>query len=652
MIKKSDGFKQLLRYGDPRAKANQLQEGDIVRRRRDKYPRTPDGRGQGRGSRVNGRRKQPGDSKKGEPIIGAIQDFITGAYMLSHKDSFLDRVTFAQICLQMLGPETRFELPPPSILKPQMLWTGKQVFNVLMRPNKRDPVLVNLDTACREFRQSKNADQPKDLDPNDAWLVIRNSEIMCGVLDKSIIGPGKKGNIFYTMLKDFGSAVVAEAMNRISRLSARWFSNMGFSMGLTDVYPSRSLVGLKRMLVRTAFTQYDEAISQHLAEGKMSESEGFQAVEGYLSSILTKVRRQAGDECVAQLSKHNPALIMAASGAKGSSINISQMTALVGQQIIGNRRIQNGFDGRTLPHFFRDTWDPLSKEFIQNSFFTGLTPTEFFFHTGSGREGLLDTAIKTAEAGYMSRRLVKSLEDLSSQYDSTIRTSSADIVQFKYGDDSLDPEQMEGRGKPVSFERAFIHAEATNDSSRNLTSSEMVPAYEELLSDERKKFARKDLVGNPLNYNDTSDHGIDHLESTRTFLSSMLEYIETKARKTVRPNQISEQTLQSFIQHCLSKYRTAQLQPGHAVGAISAQSIGEPGTQMTLNTFHFAGVSGMSITQGVPRIKEIVNATTDIKTPVITCGLHNKTEIAAARITKGLIQRRFVGDIIKSTNEI
>ena len=104
----------------------------------------------------------------------------------------------------MLGPETRFDLPPPAIMKPQMLWTGKQVFNILMRPNKDDPVMVNLDAACREFKMPKDG-QPKDLDPNDGWLVIRNSEVMCGVMDKSTVGSGKKDNVFYIMLQRFWS---------------------------------------------------------------------------------------------------------------------------------------------------------------------------------------------------------------------------------------------------------------------------------------------------------------------------------------------------------------------------------------------------------------------------------------------------------------
>jgi len=142
----------------------------------------------------------------------------------------------------------------------------------------------------------------------------------------------------------------------------------------------------------------------------------------------------------------------------GSKINISQMIASVGQQVVSGTRIPEGFVQRTLPHFPVKSKTPAAKGFVQNSFFSGLTPTEFFFHTMGGREGLVDTAVKTAETGYMQRRLMKALEDLSTQYDLSVRNSSGLVVQFKYGDDGLDPANMEENDKPVDLSRAFLHA--------------------------------------------------------------------------------------------------------------------------------------------------------------------------------------------------
>lgn len=139
-------------------------------------------------------------------------------------------------------------------------------------------------------------------------------------------------------------------------------------------------------------------------------------------------------------------------------MNVSQMVACVGQQIITGHRVPDGFQDRSLPHFPKRSKEPPSKGFVRNSFYSGLSATEFLFHAISGREGLVDTAVKTAETGYMQRRLMKALEDLSTQYDLSVRNSTGGVVQFRYGDDGLDPACLEGSVIPVDFERTFRHA--------------------------------------------------------------------------------------------------------------------------------------------------------------------------------------------------
>ena len=400
--------------------------------------------------------------KNGEPIISAIQDFITASYLLSNKDIFYDRKSFTNICLYMVAGNMQIDLPPPSILKPEMLWTGKQVFNVMMRPNKDCEVRVNLDAACRQFRVTPG--QARDLNENDSWLCIRNSEIMCGVMDKSTIGSGKKDSVFYVIMRDFGPDAAVQAMNRLARLSARWLTNQGFSIGIGDVYPGDKLTNLKKMLVENAYAKCETHIEQ-FKDGKLEKATGCneeQTVENLISGILSKVRQEAGECCFAELSRWNSPMIMATSGSKGSNINVSQMVALVGQQTIENKRVADGFQDRSLPHFPKNDRQPPSKGFVRNSFFSGLTPSELFFHAMAGREGLIDTAVKTAETGYMSRRLMKSLEDLSTRYDDTVRNSSSNVVQFQFGDDKLDPLDMEGKAKPVNFERTFTHAEVSS----------------------------------------------------------------------------------------------------------------------------------------------------------------------------------------------
>lgn len=397
--------------------------------------------------------------KNGEPIISAIQDFITAAYLLSSKDVFYDRKSFTNICMYMVDGNTQLDLPPPTVLKPVMLWTGKQVFNVMMRPNTASDVKVNLDAACREYRRVEG--QLPDLDKNDGWLCVRNSEIMCGVMDKSTIGSGQKGSIFYVILRDYGPDAAVQAMNRLSKLAARWLTNQGFSIGISDVTPGAQLTQQKRNLVENAYAQCDENIEK-FKMGKLEKQAGCDeeaTLENEISGILSRVRQAAGNACITELDKWNSPLIMATSGSKGSNINVSQMVAVVGQQIVGGSRIGDGFEDRSLPHFAKNARQPPSKGFVRSSFFNGLQPTEFLFHAISGREGLVDTAVKTAETGYMSRRLMKSLEDLSTRYDNTVRNGSSHIVQFQYGDDKLDPVDMEARAKPVHFERTYTHSE-------------------------------------------------------------------------------------------------------------------------------------------------------------------------------------------------
>jgi DNA-directed RNA polymerase III subunit RPC1 len=144
------------------------------------------------------------------------------------------------------------------------------------------------------------------------------------------------------------------------------------------------------------------------------------------------------------------------------------MVACVGQQIISGSRIPNGFQDRSLPHFRKKSKNPPSKGFVRNSFFSGLTPTEFLFHAISGREGLVDTAVKTAETGYMARRLMKALEDLSTHYDLSVRNSVGGIVQFQYGDDMLDPACLEGDATPVEYVRSWTHACVSHSLTRDL----------------------------------------------------------------------------------------------------------------------------------------------------------------------------------------
>lgn len=667
--------------------------------------------------------------KNGEPIISAIQDFITASFLLSSLDQFFDKKTFVTMCCGMLEPDTKFELPPPAIIKPQTLWTGKQVFSVLMRPNKQSPVTVNLDAACRDHNQY-HPNLHRDLQ-DDSFLCVRNSEVMCGRMDKATVGSGKKNSVFYILYRDFGPDAAAQGMNRLSKLCARWLGNQGFTVGISDVTPPEKLVKEKADMIAKVFGECTSFVRDSKA-GKLKRKAGLDdagTLEAEQIRVLSTVRTNIAGILTKQLSKYNTPMVMAISGSKGSNINVAQMAALLGQQDIEGKRVADGFQDRTLPHFPKHERSPPSKGFVSNSFFSGLLPYEFLFHAVGGRVGLVDTAVKTAETGYMSRRLMKSLEDLSTQYDRTVRNSASNIVQFRFGDDELDPVDMEASAKPVDFERTYAHVEATTFDMKDpgLEDTEIFGIMEERLATERNKLARFDNSGTETPYEADNKTLVDQSESNREFLQSINDFImgksqsfnearakkkaysvapsraatgskrkadtrpededvpatkrragkndtaTTTAKSTIRRQQLSgenrglasappstkdrfdltsklsKKTLQTFVDLCLEKYEKARVEPGHAVGAVGAQSIGEPGTQMTLKTFHFAGVAGMSLTAGVPRIKEIINASKDISTPVITCRLERRKDLSIpeglARIVKGRIECLFLGDV-------
>lgn len=345
------------------------------------------------------------------------------------------------------------------------------------------------------------------------------------------------------------------------------------------------------------------------------------------------------------------------------------MVACVGQQIISGKRVPNGFQDRSLPHFPKKAKDPPSKGFVRNSFFSGLSPTEFLFHAISGREGLVDTAVKTAETGYMQRRLMKALEDLSAHYDRSVRTANGIVVQFMYGSDGLDPFSLEGDGQPVEFPRSWKHTTAvmeTNKHEKGLLPFEITEYVDKELKSKRwmkectphylstvRNFIFSNITKKLANLREA--HGMfDALDreeewDEETDLNMGAEEFE----KAIVDNKakVTKSQLKEFLNTCWIKYVKSKVEPGTTVGAIGAQSIGEPGTQMTLKTFHFAGVASMNVTLGVPRIKEIINAAKNISTPIISSKLYDDQSEPSARIVKGRLEKTYLGDIASVIEE-
>jgi len=611
--------------------------------------------------------------KNGEILIAATQDFLTASFLLTSKEVFFDRSQFGQLAAYMSDALESIDLPSPAIVKPVEMWTGKQIFSVLIRPLMRDQIFVNLEVAEKAYTKMN-----QQMCPNDGYVCIQNSEIISGQLGKATLGGGNKTGLFYVLNSDYGAEVAGNAMNRLAKLAARWIGIRGFSIGIDDVKPSPELEQEKQNRMDSGYAKCDERIA-NFEKGTLDLQPGCnaeQTLEAEVLGVLSAVREAAGNACLDALPKLNAPLIMALCGSKGSTINISQMMACVGQQAVGGTRPPDGFSERSLPHFKRGEKTPAAKGFVANSFYSGLLPTEFFFHTMAGREGLVDTAVKTAETGYMSRRLMKALEDLSLGYDGTVRNSSMDIVQLEYGDDGLEPTLMEGsEGEPVELERLMLRAKGlipqrkhpneehpattTTKNSRkngkigaharpamNLEGKDKLVLTTEdanaLL--EKRGFGEKDL---PDDEDERLSAGLQYGKDniSHRFKESVRDFILSPK---VLSQKLSIRRVDAFLKACVQKYKAKRIEPGTAVGAVSAQSIGEPGTQMTLKTFHFAGVASMNITLGVPRIKEIINATKNISTPIITAKLVSDKDVKAARLVKGRIEKTMLGEICES----
>ncbi|XP_038972862.1 DNA-directed RNA polymerase III subunit 1 isoform X1 [Phoenix dactylifera] len=590
--------------------------------------------------------------KNGEILVASTQDFLTSSFLVTRKDTFYDRASFSLMCSYIGDAMDPIDLPTPALIKPIELWTGKQLFSVLIRPNANTRVFLNLIVKEKIYSKSET------MCPSDGYVYFRNSELMCGQLGKATLGNGNKDGLFSVLLRDYNPHAAASCMNRLAKLSARWIGNHGFSIGIDDVQPGENLNQQKRKKINEGYRECHELISSY-SKGQLTLQSGCnaaQTLELKITGVLNQIRSTAGNVCMNELHWRNSPLIMSQCGSKGSPINISQMVACVGQQSVGGRRAPNGFIDRTLPHFPISSKTPAAKGFVANSFYTGLTPTEFFFHTMGGREGLVDTAVKTAETGYMSRRLMKGLEDLSIYYDQTVRTANGSIVQFVYGDDGMDPAKMEGKdGIPLNLDQLFMKVMATCPlrEQDTLSPAEILHTLDDRLSkydttpEGGCSAAFKKMLSDFLHKHAAAFSNIrralqldeNHVQKKD---SSVLESVAANI------SGISAKQLQVFLETCIFRYHSKKIEAGAAIGAIGAQSIGEPGTQMTLKTFHFAGVASMNVTLGVPRIKEIINAAKNISTPIITATLVSDRDVISARMVKSSLEKTVLGEVAKA----
>jgi DNA-directed RNA polymerase subunit A' len=365
----------------------------------------------------------------GGPIIGGIQDYISAGYLLTRRGTYLTRKEVSSL---LLAAAIKEDLPPPELKNPDR-WSGKDIISMVlpkdMNYSWKAKICHKCDTCKKEDCQY------------DAYCVVKDGRLLSGVFDKNAFGAGVPESIFHSIVKNYGSDAARTFLDSITRLLLSYVTVKGFTMGIDDVELKEEAVSRIREILDQGQRKVDQLI-ETFNRGEMEPLPGRTLKETLEMSVmkeLSEARDDAGAVADGYLGMKNHAVIMARTGARGDKLNLAQMAACVGQQSVRGERIMRGYQKRSLSHFKPGDLSSQARGFVSASYRQGLTPIEFFFHAMGGREGLVDTAVRTSTSGYMQRRLINALQDIKVEYDGTVRTSVGRIVQFKYGEDGVDP---------------------------------------------------------------------------------------------------------------------------------------------------------------------------------------------------------------------
>ncbi len=379
----------------------------------------------------------------GGPIIGAIHDYITAAYLFTRKDSLFDK---AEVCRLLMVAGYKGPLPEPAFKKPAELWTGKQIFSIFLPKDFNYSGRASIASGVERCTEEEC--------PVDGYVLVRNGILLTGVIDKASIGAEQPESMLHRLVKEYGTDFAREFIDNVFRMLLAYLDRRGFTMGLDSLdIPEHAIQEIEGV-----FKDAEERVAQLIEDARSGKLERLpgktleESLEAKIMEVLSNARDKAGLIVSRYLGLNNEAVIMARTGARAKILNITQMAACLGQQSVRGERIKRGYTNRTLPHFKPGDIGPKAKGFVYNSFKKGLNPIEFFFHAMSGREGLVDTAVRTAQSGYMYRRLANALQDLHVEYDGTVRTSTGTIVQFRYGEDGIDP-MKSYHGKAVDIDK-------------------------------------------------------------------------------------------------------------------------------------------------------------------------------------------------------
>ncbi|KAK5988731.1 DNA-directed RNA polymerase I subunit [Cladobotryum mycophilum] len=592
----------------------------------------------------------------GKPLRGLIQDHISVSVTLCNRDTFFNRSDYHQLIYSALRPESghilgeRIQLLPPAVIKPVPRWTGKQIISTILT-NVRP---LNCGGLTMEENTQIKAEQWGSKSSEEGKVLIQDGEFITGILDKSQIGPSS-GGLIHSVHEIYGPAVAGKLLSCLGRLLTRYLNMRAFSCGMDDLRLTpegeearkqallpASQVGLDVASNYVSLDKQNDPLNPLLLERLEEVMRDDSKLEG-LDLLMNQGTKDITDGVQKVLipnglEKHfpkNQMQAMTTSGAKGSRVNASLISCNLGQQVLEGRRVPVMVSGKSLPCFRPFETNIRAGGYIVNRFLTGIRPQEYYFHHMAGREGLIDTAVKTSRSGYLQRCVIKGMEGLTVAYDTTVRDADGSLIQFLYGEDGLDVSKQ----KYLTDFRFIL---------QNVTSEAAQLKYDasvgERLGPNRKAFtkymasaikhARDQKAKDPLTA--SFDPSTNAFATSETFFKAMTDYLNENADNLVKDK--GDQNKLSLSRAVLNrknaemlfamKYLRSLVEPGEAVGIVAGQSVGEPSTQMTLNTFHLAGHSSKNVTLGIPRLREILmTASRAISTPSMT--LYPNVELSA-----------------------
>lgn len=572
----------------------------------------------------------------GKPLRGLIQDHVAAGVFLTMRDKFFTRDDFVQMLYSgiqsYLGPSDDFGamIPMPAILLPKPLWTGKQLVSVVCKfvtgvyRGRNGATIRGLAAVPGGAWTSFDKTRASKVDPlGEQNVIFLNSELLVGVLDKNQLGPSAM-SLAHVIHEVYGPHAVGRFFGALGRILTYSLQREGFSMGMDD------------MMMLDPLGRRRELKELDLATQSLDEA----AAMGVIIERTTKIQKQFMNSKLLVPFPVNQLIMMTISGAKGSQTNANQMALGLGQQLFDGMRVKRMGSGKTLPCFFEGESRARSFGYAMGRFASGIRPGEYTIHAMAGRDGLIDTAVKTSRSGHLQRCLIKGLESLTVHWDGTVRDSDNSVVQFRYGYDGLDPcrastitewnmlklnvadlslkygatlppqlggaaaeptdaAAVSGPGRPTLNEnnkRTKSDDYSDDDSSDSDDGELLLPSLPGHVQVSLDNFVRKEGGAAHVNIKKLR-RWTDKFRSNPTALRDKIEEADRSVREANRV------VMEDITRRKLER---ARADAGDAVGLLAAQAAGEPSTQMTLNTFHQAGQTVSHVTEGIPRLRELL----------------------------------------------